>query len=257
MLKILSWFSQDRPTGRIQDIARDLDLASMTVRRLLFALEDAGYVARDHGSGTYRLHIEVLRLASVAIATNDVVSAAAPVLVGLIGEIDETLVLSVLEGDGEIHLAIRQREGRLSIYPPIGRHYRAYEGGASGQVLLAWKDPEELDALLPASDSWPGFDSASTVSRGDYMTRLKSTRSLGYAINDGVTDPALWAAAAPIRDYTGAVVAAVSTLTLRSRISDARGVRIVELLVEGARKISASLLADAKPLRASAKTADG
>ncbi|MCU1461686.1 MAG: putative IclR family transcriptional regulator [Acidimicrobiales bacterium] len=249
MLKILSWFNLDHPTGRIADIAKDLQLAPSTVRRLVATLEQHGYLSTDPASGRQRLHLEVVRLASVALATNDLVRAATPVLDALIEEINETLVLSVLDGTVVMHLSIRQSLSQLSIYPPTGRRYNSFEGGASGRVLLAWREPDEVASMLPDSSSWPAYLSGAAITKKAFVASLDKVRSRGYAINEGETDPDLWAVAAPVRDHTGKVVAALSTLARRSGITAERKKRCIESVVAAAGRISTSLYHDdRKPL---------
>jgi DNA-binding IclR family transcriptional regulator len=113
-------------------------------------------------------------------------------------------------------------------------------------VLLAWKAPKELDSILPEGDSWTGFNPTTMIERGHYMERLEDTRRCGYAVNDGTTDPAIWACAAPIRDYTGAVIATVSSIALRSTMTAARRQRAIGALVDAADSISSRLLATSK-----------
>ncbi|HEX3842178.1 MAG TPA: IclR family transcriptional regulator [Acidimicrobiales bacterium] len=240
-LDILSWFSLEHPQGRISEIAKDLDLAPSTVRRLVTALAECGYLQLDEATSRYSLHIEVVRLAAVAVSTNDVVRSAEPMLDRLLKELDETIVLNVLSGTLVVHLASRQSVHRFSIYPPQGRRYQAYEGGASGIVLLAWLDSDELDAILPDVSSWPSYGHNQILKRTEFLDALKMARVNGWAVNDGRTDPDLWSVAAPIRDHTGRVVAALSAACRRSFMTDERRESLPRTVLQAASEISLGL----------------
>ena len=244
MLGILSWFNLEHPSGRIGDIAVDLGLAPSTVRRLVSTLEQHRYLALDESTGRYRLHVEVVRLAAVAVTTNDVVRAATPVLDLLMKELGETLILNVLDGSLVVHLTVRQSAHQFSIYPPAGRRYNAYEGGASGMVLLAWLEESELDELLPSEDRWRAYAGTKTFTREEFVANLAEVQRDGFAVNDGVTDPDLWSIATPIRDHTGRVVAALSSACRRSSMTAARKKHFAKALVDATNDISLRLCFD-------------
>ncbi|HMG41431.1 MAG TPA: IclR family transcriptional regulator [Acidimicrobiales bacterium] len=244
MLNILGWFKLERPRGRISEIAEDLGLAPSTVRRLVTTLEQYRFLEREPASGEYRLHIEVVRLAGIAVSTNDMHQAAAPVLDKLAKELDETLILAVLDGPQVVHLAVRLSLHRLSITPPTARRVTAYEGGANGRVLLAWLPPDEVDALIPPARSWRTQTADHEITRKHFFELLETTRTSGHSINDGVSDPDLWAVAAPVRDHTGKVQAALSLLARRSSMTDERAETFIARVLEGADAISRSVLYD-------------
>jgi DNA-binding IclR family transcriptional regulator len=244
MLSILSWFSAQHPRGGVKEIAEDLHLAPSTVRRLINTLKDHRYVELDEISGMYQLHVEVVRLAAVAITTNDVVRAASPIVDSLLQELDETLVLATLDGSLVVHLIVRQSMHHYSISPPIGRRYNSYEGGASGMALLAWKDPAELESILPDAPAWPVYAQQSTISRRQFLDALADVRLKGAAVNDGNTDPDMWSVAAPIRDNTGDVVASLSAACRRSRMTPERKAQFFASLVEASARISKMLCFD-------------
>lgn len=241
MLSVLSWFSLENPTGCVAEIANDLDLAPSTVRRLVAALEQHRFLAWDAVEGKYRLHVEIMRLAAVISTTNDIVQSATPIMDSFCSEFGETVTLGVLDGPVVVQLRVELSTEAFSIYPPKGRRYKAFEGGAAGMILLAWTKRADLDAILPESDSWPAYAPEVTIHRGRFLRALQKTRSAGYAINDGVTDPDMWSTAAPIVDHFGRVVAAISSPCRRRLMTPDRKKKILSALVEGGQKISASL----------------
>ena len=130
-------------------------------------------------------------------------AAAPPILRGLVRELGESVHLSVRQGDQVLTL--------LSESPPSTLHAPGRIGGrtplastSAGRVLALDLEEAELEAL--------GLRGAADA--------IATARSLGYAIVREEFEPGLVAAAAPIRDAGGRVVAAVNVSAPRFRFED-------------------------------------
>lgn len=89
---------QAHPGGLSQaEIGERVGMARSTVSRILNALEDEGLVASRGARGPYRLGPEITRMATTVRL--GVVTEMHPFLTELSRELDETVDLSILDGD--------------------------------------------------------------------------------------------------------------------------------------------------------------
>jgi IclR family transcriptional regulator, KDG regulon repressor len=190
--------------------------------RTLATLEERGFVERNRETRAYRLGWRIFGLAA-RVSESRLVTEAPPVLRGLVRELGESAHLSVRQGDQVLTL--------LSESPAATLHAPGRVGGltplastSAGRVLAFDLDAEELEEL----------------GLGDYAGAIASGRGLGYAIVREEFEPGLVAAAAPIRDGAGRVVAALNVSAPRFRFDD-RLEEAASRLVEGAAVRSAAI----------------
>lgn len=190
--------------------------------RTLQTLEEHGLVERDAATRCYRLGWRLFALGARA-GQPRLVAAAPPVLRGLVGELGESVHLSVRLGSQVLTL--------LTESPPATLHAPGRVGGltplastSAGRVLVLDLEPAELEALGLAP----------------YEEAIADARSDGYAIVREEFEPGLVAAAAPIRDARGHVVAALNVSAPHFRFDD-RLEACAPRVVEAANALSAAI----------------
>jgi DNA-binding IclR family transcriptional regulator len=97
-LSLLSYFSEQRPSVGLSELARLSGFNKATTRRFLVALEKHGIVEQDATTRLYRLGAGLLRLARVREATNPVAAIVQPVLNDLVSVTGETAHFSLYAG---------------------------------------------------------------------------------------------------------------------------------------------------------------
>jgi DNA-binding IclR family transcriptional regulator len=112
--------------------------------------------------------------------------------------------------------------------------------GAGPRALLAWEPREEWEAFA-GSGHLASLTDRTPTTRDDLFRELEDTLAKGYAISDEDVTPGIASIGAPIFDYTGGVRAALSIGGLKTLVLGADRDLIVELVVDGAREISAAL----------------
>jgi DNA-binding IclR family transcriptional regulator len=242
MLDLLKVFSTDEPALTMSELTTRLDLAPSTVRRILEALESKGFVRQDPRTGKYSPFVEIVRLAAVAVQGNDLISAASQPLDDLRDKTGENVQLTVLIENDVVFVDRRVTNQTIKIFSPIGYRRPPWDGRASGQVLLAWLPENQVEGMLPTASQWRPGHVAGLASSKAFLKLLVDVREKGYAINDEFTERDVWAVAAPIRDHTRQVIAAVSIPVLKSRASDPKRVdELVDAVVGAGREISRRL----------------
>jgi DNA-binding IclR family transcriptional regulator len=196
--------------------------------RTLTTLAELGYVERDAETQAYRLGWRVFALASRA-GESRLLVAAPPILRGLVAALGESAHLSVRQG---VHVLTL-----LSEPSPLTLHAPGRVGGltplattSSGRVLVIDLGDGELAAL--------GLSAAREA--------IARARTEGYAIVREEFEAGLVAAAAPVRDASGHVVAALNVSAPAFRF-DHRLEEAAHCLVEAAGTLSGILRGDALP----------
>jgi IclR family pca regulon transcriptional regulator len=105
----------------------------------------------------------------------------------------------------------------------VGTRFPAY-ATSMGRVLLAGLDDVALEAHLDRLDL-EAFTARTVRTVGELRDRLHETRRQGYALVDQELEYGLRSLAAPVRDRTGSVVAAVNVSSHVSRITRERARR--------------------------------
>jgi DNA-binding IclR family transcriptional regulator len=177
------------------------------VSRALTALATSGMVDRDPVSRAYRLGWRLYALAARA-GRPRLISLAGPVLNGLVAEVGETAHLSVLQR-GEVMTLLSQA-------PPSAISANGWSGRtvpvictSSGRALLFDHDLPALEKLVgPASFDGLGPGASSDVA--ELHRRTQAGRDRGYAIVDEEFEDGLVGVAAPVRELSGQIIAAVN-----------------------------------------------
>jgi IclR family transcriptional regulator, KDG regulon repressor len=179
------------------------------VSRALAALADNGFVERAPGGRGYRLGWACFALAARA-GEPRLLEEAAPVLAALMAEVSETAHLSVLRGNQVLTLLSESPPHAIAARGWVGRTVPAYCSSA-GRALLIDHDRAALVELLGAEPFAPaGLD--------ELERRIRRARQVGYATAIEESEPGLVAVAAPIRDPSGRVVAAINVSAPKFRL---------------------------------------
>jgi DNA-binding IclR family transcriptional regulator len=144
MLRLL----QAHPGGLNQaEIGERLGMARSTVSRILNALDDEGLVAARAARGPYRLGPEIARMA--ATVRRSVVFDLHPFIEELSRELEETVDLSILDGDRATFVDQVVSPHRLRAISAVGESFPLH-CCANGKALLASLTQEEQARALPS-----------------------------------------------------------------------------------------------------------
>jgi IclR family transcriptional regulator, KDG regulon repressor len=234
-LRILRLFSIDTPELGITDISIRLGLHKTTVHRLIKTLEKEGFIEKNPKTRKYRLGISLLNLSGIIDIHTEIYREAIPVLESLTHNLGEAAHLSVLEGANTVYLYKIQCKHPVRLLSHIGKN-NPCSCTSSGKVILAFQTKEMIDYVI--SQGLPKCGPNSITDPDQFRNNLAYIRNKGYAVcidelHEGVTS-----IAAPIRDYSGDVVAAVSVVGPNQRITPAAIPRFVEYVCRAGEEIS-------------------
>ncbi|GGM94408.1 IclR family transcriptional regulator [Streptomyces fuscichromogenes] len=196
----------------ISDLGRAVGLNRSTTYRYVATLAKLGYLQQDPDSRKYSLGPRVVDLGFAAINSMEITRVAGPFLQALSDETGYTVSMAVLDGPDIVYVD-RRRSGRagtfaMGLHLHVGSRLPAY-CTSMGKVLLAHQEPAVLRDLVDRTDLARRGPKTITA-REQLMVALARVRRTGFALNDEELAPGLRSLAAPVRDRSGAVVAAVN-----------------------------------------------
>jgi IclR family pca regulon transcriptional regulator len=207
-LRLLSLFTEQRPTWRVTDLAEAAGLPMPTAYRVVMTLTAEGYL--DHlPNGDYRPGVRVLTLGTAALHSLDLVALATPRLQQLAASTGETVNLAVLTGDRVLYLVRLRNSDLVTANIQVGSTLPAVHTSI-GKLLLAQLDEADLrervsDASFPAQHG-PN----AKVSLDELRQELAQIREQGWAVQDEELAYGLRSVAGPISGPDGRVVAGVN-----------------------------------------------
>jgi len=186
------------------------------VSRTLRVLAEAGFVERDPETMAYRVGWHVFALAARA-ADQRLLAAGAPILRRLVDkDIGERIHLSVLKGSEVLTILTQSPPHAVQTVAWAGSLVPAHNT-SSGRALLIDLDRDELERLFAGVTFGVGGPHAPGDVEELYE-RIVVARRSGYAIVDEEFEAGLVAAAAPVRDFRGTVVAALNVSAPKFRL---------------------------------------
>ncbi|MBU8908954.1 IclR family transcriptional regulator [Desertibacillus haloalkaliphilus] len=229
----------DEPKGLgITDIAKQLHLPKSTTHRLLLSLMNRNFVVQDEETGYYSLGMKVISLTSSLLDSLDIRRVARKPLEDLSQKSNEVVHLCV-EHEGEVMYLdkVESREQTIRMHSKIGNRVMMHCTGV-GKVLLTAKKRNEIEEILTLK-GMPAF-TEHTITELDVMhEHLQQVKKQGFAIDEIEHEHGIRCVAAPIFDYKGDVVAAISVAGPAERVTRERvECELAEQLRETARVIS-------------------
>ncbi|WLQ07752.1 IclR family transcriptional regulator [Arthrobacter oryzae] len=241
-IRLLELLASDRAARTnglgVTELANLTGRSKAVVSRALATLAEAGLVSRDHATLRYSVGPRVLALAARS-GSSGLVRLARPLLRSLVQATQETAHLSVLSDNSVLTLASEVSPHQVRSAAWEGVRTAAWRT-PSGRVLISewsgeeleewfrvhWSDDIVLDAVVFPREDNP-FRLLQTPSKGvdpdnrlDALhAELATIRRQGFALMDEDFEEGVIGVSAPVRDSTGAIVAALNVSGPKMRLS--------------------------------------
>ncbi|MBY5164252.1 IclR family transcriptional regulator domain-containing protein [Salsipaludibacter albus] len=214
-LAVIRSFGQQAPRQSVSEVATATGLSRATARRLLHTLEGEG-LARRSGND-FELTARVLDLGFAFLSSLSVAQLAQPFLDELSATTGESTSVAVLDDTEVVYVARVQANRLMTVAIGLGTRFSAYQTSL-GRAQLAWL-PDDRVARV-----WSDSDRRRTTPRtidtlDDLRASLAEVRERGWALVDQELELGVRSVAAPIRDGSDDVVAAVNVSTHAARTS--------------------------------------
>lgn len=191
----------------LENMAKMTALPKATLLRFLSSLISLGYVYRD-SADQYHLTLKMFMVGSRSLSHIDLVSTAKPFAKKLSQELGETVHMGILEDDEAVYVLKEESSYTLRMYSRVGKVIPLY-CTAIGKIFLSEMSEDELEEYFRTNPLKP-FTPKSIRTHHALREELERTRQRGWAIDDEEHEENVFCIGAPVRDYTGKTIAAMS-----------------------------------------------
>jgi IclR family transcriptional regulator, pca regulon regulatory protein len=208
-LEVITAFEPGRPAMTLAEVATATGLARPTARRILLTLTELGFV-RAEGTG-FALTPRVLDLGVAYVRSQGLWDIARPHMQELSAATGESCSVAQLDGSDIVYVARVAVPKIVALAVQIGTRFPALQTSL-GKILLAALCPEEVEAVL-AQPSRSGLTARWQPDAGERDAELREVRARGWALTDEQLALGIRSVAAPLRDGSGTVIAALNVNT--------------------------------------------
>ena len=214
-LAVLQVFSHQRPSVTISEAASLTGLTRATARRILYTLEQLGFVRAD--GRRYAPTPRVLAIGYAYLSSMDIWQAAQPFLAELADLSQESCSAATLDGTDVVYVARVASRRVMAVNLSVGARVPAYPT-SMGRVLLAGLGPDELDRYFDSVPLVP-LTPRTVTDQAELRGIVARVREQGWSLVDEELEDGLRSIAAPIHDRHGRVVAALTICGHAGRIT--------------------------------------
>ena len=238
--QIIEVMAKERGQMRLLDIADKVQLPASTVLRYLATLMSFNYVRQDPETQRYSLSLKFCQIAYMINSQFSIRDIARPYLIRLADICRESTCLAQEEDMTVMYIdAIDGPDNMLKTFQRIGKKAPMHCTGV-GKLLLLNYSEEKLDQMI-SKFGMPSFTPNTITSKQELLDELRKVRSNNYAVDDEECEIGARCLAAPIRDYTNKVIAAISVSGPTNRMTMKRIDEIRKYILAYADQISGML----------------
>lgn len=222
-------------------LARELNLPRSTVHGLCATLVNLGLLLRESDNG-FRIGPHIMRWTRAFLAQTDLTAEFAALLETLRVLTNETITLSILDGNEVVYIGCRNSPAPLGITFRIGMRLPA-AFTATGKAILSTMSDDQVRRIM--AGHWPKALTARSVRDIDALLQeLDETRRRGFSIDDGQTREDMYCFGTAVLDSGNRVVAGVAVSLLATHVDASSTHLAAQNIRTIARELSIRLGAD-------------
>ena len=239
VLELLELLARAQKPLTLKLIVSELGYPKSSTFNLLATLVSRAYVTRDEAEA-YRIH-EAFRNGPGWSSGRDaqLIATAQPIMDALRDAEGETVFLGARRRDGRIKLLAKSVSHQSVRFDSDLTGSDMSFCTAMGRVLLAYWRPEKTAAYL-ARERIVQITEHTIIDRVQIRKIIEAARENAYAISDQEAVAGGSGVAAPVRDSTGEVIAALNIATVTGRFEASRD-RMISAVMRYANELSARL----------------
>ncbi len=222
----------------LENLAKETDLPKATLLRFLGTLANLGYVYRDPYD-QYSLTLKMFSVGSHSLEHLDLLRLARPVADALAEQLGETVHMGILEDDAAIYVLKVESKYTIRMHSRVGKAIPLY-CTAIGKMLLSDLEKDERKAVISRIKLVP-FTPHTLKTPAALEKELAEIRENGWSMDREEHEEGVSCICAPVRDYTGKAVAALSVSWPMFRFEAAEADSYVATIRKAAAEISGLL----------------
>jgi IclR family acetate operon transcriptional repressor len=238
-LHVLEVIAQSGGLISLAEVARRTGLHRSTGHHLLQTLVGAGYLRQDAATRSYELSPKLFQLTGRTWTPEQLGVIAQPIVAELARASGEGASLAAYR-DGVVKVVAKcDHEGPVRVVQDVGAE-RPIHATAVGKAIVAFLPAAELTGVLDRI-TYERYTPRTIITRDSLESELRRIRSSGFCYDDEEHIEGIRCAAAPVRIYSGQVVASLCVLGPKSRMTRQRLRELSEPLLRLAAVISERL----------------
>ena len=204
---IIELLSREQNGLQLTEIGRRLDLHKSTVYRLLAVLRKRGYIEKNDDN-RYRIGVQFIELSSMYLNNVELKTEAEPYLRKLSQETRQTVFLAMIRDREVVYLDKVEQFNSIRKYSIIGRRRPLYCTSLGKAMLMNMSDAElgRLFEEVPLQR----HTAKTKADLPALLEELQKSRARGWSFDDEEYELGENCVGAPLRDYRGTVIAAIS-----------------------------------------------
>ncbi|MBQ8508686.1 MAG: IclR family transcriptional regulator [Clostridia bacterium] len=239
VLEILELFADSPQPLTVTDISRELGYPKTSVFDIINILAERGFIRRDNDRAkTYVIGLKAYQIGMAYINRTDLYAIAHPILSDLRNRLGETCYLAVEENGWVIYLDKVESSSPIRATCSIGSKNHMYLTGL-GKAMLAALPVERVREI--AARGMEAHTPTTITDVESLLAALEEIRAVGCAYDMGEDNSYVRCAAAPIRDASGGLAAAISVSMLDVKFTPEMKASASSAIVEAAMTISRQL----------------
>lgn len=238
-LQLLMQFNRDERELSGAELSRRMGLPRASVFRMLFTLEQSGFLERCPDGVSYKLGLAVLRLGFELLASMELTEVGRPVIEALRDRSGFSAHLVVRDGRDVVFIAKAAGGNAMFHSIQVGARLPAH-ATVLGRALLSDIVMKELAALYP-EPTLPAYTPKTPTNLQDLKALIDQDREKGYGVSMGGYETGISTIAAPVFNEQGRVAAAISISVPSQRIEDDALMPLVALVQASAAQMTERL----------------
>ncbi len=239
-LDILDCFSLQNRELSLTDIVQRTGLNKTTVKRILYNLTSRNYLLQDPQTRKYRLGMRLFEMGGIVYNSFSLRKSADPHLHKLRDKTGLTTFLGIAVENQLVFVEKLGGKGAIQVSSGIGWHCNLHFG-MLGMVLMAYLPESRVNDIL-SQHPLEAHTPFSITDQHAFDLRLAEIRNQGFIVEREEAYEGLLGIAAPVRDYSRNVIAAVGISVPMSRNYGRKEInQLVEVVKSAADTISSDL----------------
>lgn len=237
-LDIIEAVGADQRGLGLTEIAEKAGLHKSTAYRITATLVDRGYLIKTD-DGRYRIGLKYIEVASCFITGLELQTEARPYVAETASHLGLTAYLGILDGDKVVYIEKMDGISSMRMFLNIGQKVSAY-CSSLGKCLLSNFSKVEIDDIMKDC-SFIKFTPNTISSLEELHREIAKVRSRGWAMDDEEYEKGHRCIGAPIYDYRGDIIAAISASGDKHVLTDDRIEEVAGYVVKTAKEISKTM----------------
>ncbi len=239
-LRILDTLSDGVGGLGITDLSGVLKTPKSTVHRLIATMEAAGYVAFDPPTAKYSLGSRAARLGEQLNHQSPLLTFGATMLERLTEECHEASHLAILQGTEVVYVSHEESKEPVRISFGMGHRAPAH-CTALGKVFLAGLSDSEILMLYRNEQKLQKLTAQTIPTLNKLLSEIAVVRREGIGHDNEEYTRGLRCMAAPIRDFSSRIVAAMSLSMFKHKMTAERRAFFKDALIRATAEVSEKL----------------